>query len=83
MDPGPEQRTCLEGDELDRSRYRSHCVCCAQNYAHHYLALILPASLYAQNAATAGCLHVDPPALENLGFAWSIQGNVIDIAIPT
>ena len=39
------------------------------------LALILTASAYGQNAVTAGRLHVDPPTLENLGFAWSIQGD--------
>src|SRR5690242_13790246 len=39
------------------------------------LAIMLAASAYAQNAVTAGQLHVDPPTLENLGFAWSIQGD--------
>ena len=39
------------------------------------LALILTASAYGQNAVTAGRLHVDPPTLENLGFAWAIQGD--------
>src|SRR5690349_7486098 len=39
------------------------------------LALILTASAYGQNAVTAGRLHVDPPTLENLGFAWSIEGD--------
>jgi hypothetical protein len=39
------------------------------------LAPILAASAHAQNAVTAGRFHVDPPTLENLGFAWSIQGD--------
>src|SRR4051812_48904738 len=39
------------------------------------LAIALAASAYAQNAVTAGQVHVDPPTLENLGFAWAIQGD--------
>jgi hypothetical protein len=39
------------------------------------LALIFAASAHAQNAVTAGRFHVGPPTLENLGFAWSIQGD--------
>ncbi len=35
----------------------------------------LVAACYGQNAVTAGKFHVDPPTLENLGFAWSITGD--------
>ena len=37
--------------------------------------LLLAASSYGQNAVTAGRFHVDPPTLENLGFAWDIKGH--------
>ena len=40
------------------------------------LALSLAGAFYGQNSVTAGPLHSDPPTLENLGFWWSITGDV-------
>jgi hypothetical protein len=39
------------------------------------LALFVSTVAYSQNAVTPGRLHVDPPTLENLGFAWPITGD--------
>src|SRR4030095_1833837 len=37
--------------------------------------LFAASSLFAQNPASAGRFHVEPPTLLNLGFEWSIQGD--------
>src|SRR4030095_1180200 len=39
------------------------------------LTLLLPASLAAQTATTAGRFHVEHPTLHNLGFDWLISGD--------
>lgn len=39
----------------------------------HFLLFAAPA--LPQNAVIAGRFHVDPPTLENLGFAWAIEGD--------
>ncbi|MEP7362839.1 MAG: hypothetical protein ABI972_06255 [Acidobacteriota bacterium] len=39
------------------------------------LALLLAATIYAQDATTPGRFHVEHPTLENLGFEWAITGD--------
>src|SRR3954465_139085 len=74
VDPGPERRG-QEEEEVGPSRTRGDCCMLSPTMRTIPLALILTASAYSQNDVTAGRLHVDPPTLENLGFAWSIQGD--------